>query len=345
MSVEQALVLVVDDNEMNRDMLSRRLERQGYQAIMAEDGVQALEMLPQHPIDLVLLDIMMPRMNGYEVLEKAKQDPALRHIPIIMISAVDDLDSVVKCVEMGADDYLFKPFNPILLKARISASLEKKRLRDQEQSFLSSANGASALDSLPASIAERINQGQGAVADSFAETTVLYASITGLDQVSSGLSAGEMVDLLNNVLGEFDQIAAHYGIYQVKTIGTIYLAAGGVPSPTPNHAQAVADAALDMRAAVDRWKTQTGGALGVQIGIHIGPAMGGVIYAKNTPSYDLWGEAVSLASVAQLASPADAITLTDAAVRALGRAYRFEKAGQIQYQGTAVTVSRLSGYA
>ena len=141
MSVEQALVLVVDDNEMNRDMLSRRLERQGYQAIMAEDGVQALEMLPQHPIDLVLLDIMMPRMNGYEVLEKAKQDPALRHIPIIMISAVDDLDSVVKCVEMGADDYLFKPFNPILLKARISASLEKKRLRDQEQSFLNSGGG------------------------------------------------------------------------------------------------------------------------------------------------------------------------------------------------------------
>jgi class 3 adenylate cyclase len=264
-----------------------------------------------------------------------------------MISAVDDLDSVVKCVEMGADDYLFKPFNPILLKARISASLEKKRLRDQEQSFLNSgsANGASPLDSLPASIAERVNQGQGTVADSFAETTVLYASITGLDQVSSSFSAGEIVDLLNNVLGEFDQITAHYGIYQVKTSGTIYLAAGGVPSPTANHAQAVADAALDMRAAVDRWKTQIGGALGLQIGIHTGPAMGGVIYAKNPPSYDLWGEAVSLASVAQLASPADSITITDAAVRALGRAYRFEKAGQIQYQGTAVTVSRLSGYA
>jgi adenylate cyclase len=344
MSSEQALVLVVDDNEMNRDMLSRRLERQGYQAIMAEDGVQALEMLPQHPIDLVLLDIMMPRMNGYEVLEKAKQDPALRHIPIIMISAVDDLDSVVKCVEMGADDYLFKPFNPILLKARISASLEKKRLRDQEQSFLSAGSG-SAHDGLPASVAERLNQGQGTVADTFAEATVLYASITGLDRVSSGFSAGEMVDLLNNLLGEFDQIAAHYGIYRLKTIGNTYVAAGGVPSPMPNNVQAVADAALDMQAAVTRWKTQTGGPLGLQIGIHTGSAIGGVIHANNSLSYDLWGEAVTLAGAAQIASPVDSITVTNASARALGNTYRLDNSGQIQYQGASIPISRLSGHA
>jgi DNA-binding response OmpR family regulator len=345
MSSEQALVLVVDDNEMHRDMLSRRLERQGYQAIMAEDGVQALEMLPQHPIDLVLLDIMMPRMNGYEVLEKAKQDPALRHIPIIMISAVDDLDSVVKCVEMGADDYLFKPFNPILLKARISASLEKKRLRDQEQSFMSGGSGNGGTESLPASVAERLNQGQGTVADSFTEATVLYASITGLDRVSSGLSAGEMVDLLNNLLGEFDQIAAHHGIYRLKTIGNTYVAAGGVPSPMPNHVQAVADAALDMQAAITRWKTQTGWPLGSQIGIHTGSAIGGVIRANNTLSYDLWGEAVTVAGAAQIASPTDAITLTQASARALGNAYRLENAGQIQYQGASIPVSRLNGHA
>ena len=161
MSDEQALILVVDDNEMNRDMLSRRLERQGYQAILAEDGIQALELLPQHAFDLVLLDIMMPRMNGYEVLERAKTDPVLRNIPIIMISAVDDLDSVVKCVEMGADDYLFKPFNPILLKARISASLEKKRLHDKEQTFLKQTQEGdeAGMDWLPSSVAERLRQG------------------------------------------------------------------------------------------------------------------------------------------------------------------------------------------
>jgi CheY-like chemotaxis protein len=128
MSEQETLILVVDDNEMNRDMLSRRLQRHNYTTLSAENGARALEMMREHRFDLVMLDIMMPKMNGYEVLETVKKDPDLRHIPIIMISAVDDLDSVVKCIEMGAEDYLFKPFNPVLLKARVSASLDKARM-------------------------------------------------------------------------------------------------------------------------------------------------------------------------------------------------------------------------
>lgn len=123
------LVLVVDDNEMNRDMLSRRLKRQDYEVMVAEDGEKALEMLQAHPFDLVLLDIMMPKLSGYDVLERIKKDDTTRELPVIMISAVDDLDSVVKCIELGAEDYLFKPFNPVLLKARVGASLEKRLLR------------------------------------------------------------------------------------------------------------------------------------------------------------------------------------------------------------------------
>jgi DNA-binding response OmpR family regulator len=129
LSMAAALILVVDDNEMNRDMLSRRLKRQEYDVVMAEDGEKALELLQVHNFDLVLLDIMMPKLSGYEVLEQIKKNPATQHLPVIMISAVDDLDSVVKCVEMGAEDYLFKPFNPVLLKARVSASLDKAHWR------------------------------------------------------------------------------------------------------------------------------------------------------------------------------------------------------------------------
>jgi adenylate cyclase len=125
MSDEGARVLVVDDNEMNRDMLSRRLLRLNYKVLMAEDGEQALAMVRQHAFDLVLLDIMMPTISGYEVLERMKADDATKHIPVIMISAVDDLDSVVRCIELGAEDYLFKPFNPVLLKARVGASLRR----------------------------------------------------------------------------------------------------------------------------------------------------------------------------------------------------------------------------
>lgn len=131
-SAGQGLVLVVDDIEANRDVLTRRLERQGYQVAIAENGRQALERLRAETFDLVLLDIMMPEMDGYEVLQHLKADEVLRHIPVIMISALSELDSVVRCIEMGAEDYLPKPFNPILLKARIGACLEKKRLRDRE---------------------------------------------------------------------------------------------------------------------------------------------------------------------------------------------------------------------
>jgi DNA-binding response OmpR family regulator len=132
MSESEAALLVVDDIEDNRFALSRRLARQGYLNVTtAADGRQALELLNSRPFDLVLLDIMMPNVNGYEVLAAMKADERLRHIPVIMISAVDEIDSVVRCIDLGAEDYLPKPFNPTLLRARVGACLERKRLHDQ----------------------------------------------------------------------------------------------------------------------------------------------------------------------------------------------------------------------
>jgi adenylate cyclase len=128
----QGTILVVDDNEGNREMLSRRVARQGYAIITAEGGQSALDLLRERPVDLILLDVMMPGMDGYEVLKRMKSDDALRHIPVLMISALDEMDSVIKCIELGAEDYLPKPFNAVLLHARIGACMEKKRLRDQE---------------------------------------------------------------------------------------------------------------------------------------------------------------------------------------------------------------------
>jgi len=128
-------ILVVDDNRMNRLKLTRGLEHQGHTAASAEHGVQAMEMVRVQTFDLILLDILMPEMDGYQVLECLKQDKALRDIPVIVISALDEMESVVKCIEMGAEDYLPKPFDAVLLKARIGAALEKKRLRDREQLY------------------------------------------------------------------------------------------------------------------------------------------------------------------------------------------------------------------
>ena len=132
MSDGDAALLVVDDIDDNRFALTRRLARQGYLDVTtAADGRQALELLNSRPFDLVLLDIMMPNVNGYEVLAQMKASSSLRHIPVIMISAVDEIESVIRCIELGAEDYLPKPFNPTLLRARVGACLERKRLHDQ----------------------------------------------------------------------------------------------------------------------------------------------------------------------------------------------------------------------
>lgn len=129
-------LLAVDDNSMNRLLLSRQLEKQGYTVFTATNGREALNMLGERPFDLVLLDVMMPELDGYGVLEHMKRDPEWREIPVIMISALDEISSVARCIEMGAEDYLPKPFEPVVLRARISACLEKKRLRDQEMLYL-----------------------------------------------------------------------------------------------------------------------------------------------------------------------------------------------------------------
>jgi len=126
-------LLVVDDTEANRDLLARRLRALGHDVAIAKNGREALDSLAARDTDLVLLDIMMPEMDGFEVLERLREDPARRHVPVIMISAVDEIDSVVRAIELGATDYLPKPFNAVVLKARVTATLEKKRLEDAER--------------------------------------------------------------------------------------------------------------------------------------------------------------------------------------------------------------------
>jgi CheY-like chemotaxis protein len=138
MITEPNHLLVVDDNKVNRILLMRSLEKEGHCVTTAVNGCQALDLLHTKPIDLVLLDIEMPEMNGYQVLSAMKQNLQLRHIPVIMVTAVDEDESAIRCIEMGAEDYLPKPFNPILLRARIGASLTKKHLRDKEQLYLKS---------------------------------------------------------------------------------------------------------------------------------------------------------------------------------------------------------------
>lgn len=141
MPPEKFSILVVDDIRVGRKVLEKLLRMQGYQVSAAEDGIQALALLRSQPFDLVLLDILMPRMDGYQVLEQIKTDPKLNHIAVIMITSVDETAPIIRCIELGADDYVTKPYNRVLLKARIKQYVEKKMLQSQVQHLLEKLPG------------------------------------------------------------------------------------------------------------------------------------------------------------------------------------------------------------
>lgn len=342
MMPHQSLILVVDDNEVNRDLLSRRLQRQEHRVIVAENGRDALDKLRSQSFDLVLLDIMMPEMNGYEVLEHLKADPLLRHIPVIMISALDDMESVVRCIELGAEDYLFKPFNPTLLKARIGACLEKKQLRDQEQAYLKQLKEEQEkserllLNILPKAIADQLKQEQRIIADNFAEVTVLFGDIVDFTALSSKLSPTDLVKLLNTIFSTFDHLAEKHDLEKIKTIGDSYMVVGGLPIPRPNHAEAIAEMALDMQAAIGTIDLTEiypqPQPLQMRIGINTGPVGAGVIGIKKF-SYDLWGDTVNTASRMESLGLPGKIQLTTDAYKHLKDKYVVEERGTIEVKG------------
>ncbi len=338
MKVGQSSVLVVDDNEVNRDLLARRVQRQGHKVTGASNGFEALDMMREQPFDLVLLDIMMPEMNGYQLLETLKADKKLRHIPVVMVSAVEDIESIVRCIELGAEDYLSKPFNPVLLKARINACLEKKRLRDQEQAYLKrladeqEKSERLLLNILPEAIAERLKQGESTIADSFADVTVMFADLVGFTKLSANLSPAELVELLNDIFSAFDDLADKYGLEKIKTIGDAYMVVGGLPTPRKDHAEAIAEMALDILDKINGIPTQQEQALKVRIGIHTGAVEAGVIGSKKF-AYDLWGDTVNTANRMESHGIPGAIQVTKITYERLYDKYIWKERGIVDVKG------------
>jgi adenylate cyclase len=331
-------LLVVDDHEMNRDMLSRRLERQGHTVLLAENGRKALDLLRRERVDVILLDILMPEMDGVETLGRIKLDDGMRDTPVIMLSALDELDPVVRCIEMGADDYLQKPFNPVLLSARINACLEKRRLRDQEREYLvqlqveREKSERLLRNILPVSIAERLKRGETTIADAFADATVLFADLVEFTRLASAVSAQRLVQFLNEVFSQFDWLAELHGVEKIKTIGDAYMVVGGLPVPRPDHARAVAEMALDMQKVVARLVPPAGMGCSIRIGMSSGPVVAGIIGSKKF-TYDLWGDTVNLASRMEAQGKVDCIQVSQSTYDRLRDIYEFEERGPIEVKG------------
>ncbi len=331
-------ILVVDDLESNRALLTRRLSREGFTVALAENGRRALDMLRRHAFDLVLLDIMMPEMDGHQVLTAMKADLALRHLPVVMISGLDDVDTLVRCIEGGADDYLTKPFDPVLLRARITACLDKKRLRDKERELLQQVREAQEkseallLNILPRSIAERLKAGESTIVDTLPAVTVLFADLVGFTELSARITGTEMVRLLDELFTTFDLLAQAQGLEKIKTIGDAYMVVGGLPDPRPDHAHAIAELALNMITAVGQQFAGGAFPVRIRIGINSGSVVAGVI-GRHKFSYDVWGDTVNTASRMESHGVIGAIQVSAATHQLLEGDYTFTRRELTQVKG------------
>jgi adenylate cyclase len=285
-------ILIADDNRMNRLLLGRGLEQQGHTVVSAEHGREALELLRRDNFDLVLLDVLMPVLDGYEVLAELKLEPRLRDIPVIMTSSLDELDSVVKCVEMGAEDYLTKPVNPVLLNARINASLEKKRLRDQQRELISKFATKEVADDLLTS--------GFSLRGKHLDASAMFCDIRSFTTIAEAREPAETIELLNDYYTlMMDAINGEGGIVN-QMVGDGLMAIFGAPLPREDHRQAAVLAARQMidlirlfneeQAARDRVQIRIG------IGIASGPVIAGYTGTLHRATYTCVGDTVNVAA-------------------------------------------------
>jgi adenylate cyclase len=268
-SVDKGDLLVVDDNRVNRLLLARTLEQLGHRVAFAENGRQALESLRARPVDLVLLDIEMPEMNGYETLEALQADAKLRDIPVVMMSSIEEIDSVARCIELGAEDYLFKPVNPVLLRARVAASLEKKRLRDQQRELFRKF--------ATAEVAEELLSSGFSLGGKHVDATVMFSDIRGFTGLAESLSPAETIELLNSYYTlMFDAIESQGGVVN-QIVGDGLMAVFGAPLPRDDHRARAVQAALEMLELVAGFEREQAARGKPQIRIGIGIASGQVI--------------------------------------------------------------------
>jgi adenylate cyclase len=366
-------LLVVDDDEANRDMLSRRLQRLGYGVVPAEDGRAALARLAEQPFDLILLDIVMPELNGYEVLQRLKASDDLRHVPVLVLSASDELDTAVRCIELGAEDYLPKPIDSVLLRARIGACLEKKRLRDQEQQHLVTIqrmaaeltelnqtleqrvqDGLARLERadrlkqfLPAQVAEQIvSTGDESLLESHRRhIAVLFCDLRGFTAFTEAAEPEEVMGILH----EYHQVV---GGPVAEFAGTVeHFAGDGLmiffndPTPCPEPELQAVKLALTLRARMAalsaEWR-QRGYDLGFGIGVASGYATLGCIGFAGRFHYGAIGSIVNLAS--RLCDEAhDGQVLTNVRIRAaVGERAQFEPIPDLTVKGVSRPVRAFS---
>ncbi len=356
-AAETGNILVVDDNAANREMLSRRLAREGHRVQVVASGPEALAVLRQQPIDLVLLDVLMPEMSGYEVLQRLTAEEALREIPVVMMSALDELDSVVRCIELGAQDYLPKPFDPVLLRARIGACLEKKRLRDREALHLRELGEwnqkleqrvkeqVALLERLgrlkrffSPQLAELIVAGgaEDPLATHRRDLAVCFLDLRGFTAFAETVEPEEVMRVLRDYHGEMGRlILEHEGTLERFT-GDGMMVFFNDPVPVPNAAERTVRMALAMRQRVAEmitsWRSM-GYELELGIGIAQGYATIGAIGFEGRWDYGAIGTVTNLAARLCGEAKPGQILVSKRLLAATGDLFEVESVGELTLKG------------
>jgi adenylate cyclase len=328
-----ARLLIVDDNKVNRLLLSRNVEMQGHRAALAENGRIALEMLRRETFDLLLLDIEMPEMDGFAVLEQLKADPQLRDLPVIVTSSVEGLDNIVRCIGLGAEDYLPKPVNAVLLKARIGASLEKKRLRDQQKELVRRF--------ATSEVAQDLQQSGFSLGGKRVHASVMFSDIRGFTALVESQPPEETIELLNAYYAlMFDAISSHGGVVN-QMIGDGLMALFGAPLPLNDCAGSAVAAAMEMIDLIEQFNLERSAAqkptIRIGIGVATGEVVAGYTGTQKRATYTCIGDTVNLAARLEAHTKSVQRTiLIDAVTRhSLGAGVQLIALGDVQFKGKA----------
>jgi len=325
------LVLVVDDEEQNRTLLRDPLEARGFEIAEAENGMIALEKIAARLPDVILLDVMMPQMDGFEVCRRLKTDSKTAHIPILMVTALSERKERLMGIAVGANDFLNKPVDIQDVILRVGNAVYTKQLHDQLQVEQQKAEQL-LLNILPKPIAERMKKGETNIADSYSDVTVLVADLVGFTTLSAHIGPEQVVQLLNEIFSAFDLLTEKHGLEKIKTIGDAYMVAGGISFPRPDHAEASAELALEMQTEIQRLNHGYDTSVRLRIGICTGPVVAGVI-GRRRFAYDLWGETVNLACRLESTGGAGKIQIAESTHERLKDKYQFETKHRLDVKG------------
>ena len=327
---------MVDDNKVNRLLLSRNLELQGHTVASAENGRVALEMLRREAFDLLLLDMEMPEMDGFQVLEQLAGDRQLRDLPVIVTSSLEGVENVVRCIELGAEDYLSKPVNPGLLKARIGASLEKKRLRDQQKELMRRF--------ATPEVAQDLQTSGFSLGGKLIDASVMFSDIRDFTSLAESQPPEETIDLLNTYYElMFDAISGHGGVVTLM-MGDGLMSVFGAPVPLAEHRECAVRAAQEMVELVELFNVerQAAGKATIRIGIGIasGEMVAGYTGTNKRATYTCIGDIVNLAARLETHTKvAQRTILIDQATRsALSDRIAVEALGAVPLKGKSAAV-------